>query len=55
MNYCKRCHTTIGPEDHKSKGTNSIGWIMNPTVCMKCKSKIGLKAYLARGLPLKQE
>ena len=48
MNKCKRCYQALTRDDHITKGTNSIGWINNPTVCMKCKSKIGAKARLAQ-------
>ena len=47
MNKCKRCYQALTRDDHITKGTNSIGWINNPTVCMKCKSEIGAKARLA--------
>jgi len=44
---CKRCNILLVRKDHITKGTNSVGWINNPTVCMKCKSDIGRKARLA--------
>lgn len=45
---CKRCKAELVRIDHYTKGTNSDGYIAKPTVCMKCKSKIGAKARLAQ-------
>ena len=45
---CKRCKAVLVRSDHYTKGTNSDGYIEKPTVCMKCKSKIGAKARLAQ-------